>query len=173
MAQESFVHIAANTLHSPTIGTQHCLIFQPNLDSTKPHVMSGLIAKRSELAGLIEHYMKEVKRMAVDLQHLDATIKLFDPDCDLRAIRTKQFRKRNAYFKSGECARLVLEVLRTSESALSTDAIALAIMERKKLDSGDTELVKFTKKASITALRQQASCGFPPIPRTLLSSLLR
>lgn len=72
------------------------------------HVVSGLVSKRSELSGLIEHYMQEIKRMDADLHHLDATIRMFNPGYDLRTIRVKQHRKKNFYFKQGECARLVL-----------------------------------------------------------------
>jgi hypothetical protein len=123
------------------------------------HVVSGLVAKRSELAGMIEHYMQEIKRMDADLKHLDATIKLFDPDYDLRAIRAKKHRKKNVYFKPGECARLVLDVLREADCVLTTEKVALAVMAKKRLDSDDAELVRFVKHAAITALRNQANRG--------------
>lgn len=79
---------------------------------SESHVISALVAKRSELSGLVEHYMQEIKRMDADLHHIDASIKLFDPDYDLRTIKIKQHRKVNLYFKHGESARLVLDVLR-------------------------------------------------------------
>ena len=40
------------------------------------HVVADLITKRAELAGLIEHQQKEMARLADDLAHLDATLKL-------------------------------------------------------------------------------------------------
>jgi len=123
----------------------------------EPHVVSGLVSKRSELAGLIEHYMHEIKRMDADLHHLDATIKMFDPDYDLRTIRAKQHRKNNIYFKSGECARLVSDVLREAGSVMSTEAVALAVLKKKGLDADNKDVVVFFKKAAITALRHQAN----------------
>ena len=123
------------------------------------HVVSGLVAKRSELAGLIEHFMQEIKRMDADLKHLDATIKLFDPDYDLRAIHAKKHHKKNVYFKPGDCARLVLDVLREADCVLTTEKVALAVMRKKRLDSEDVELVKFVKRATVTALRHQANRG--------------
>lgn len=59
------------------------------------HVVSGLVAKKSELAGLMQHYQAEISRIGFDLKHLDATIKLFDPDFDLRTVRSKEYRERN------------------------------------------------------------------------------
>jgi hypothetical protein len=53
------------------------------------HVVAALISKRAELAGLIEHQQKEMGRLADDLAHLDATLRLFSPEIDLRTIRAK------------------------------------------------------------------------------------
>jgi hypothetical protein len=41
------------------------------------HVVTALVSKRAEMAGLIEHHRKEMGRLATDLAHLDATLKLF------------------------------------------------------------------------------------------------
>lgn len=141
-------------------------------------VVSGLVAKRSELSGQIEHYMQEIKRMDADLHHLDAAIKLFDPEYDLRTIRVRQHRKRNIYFKQGECARLALDVLREAGSAMSTEAVALAVLRKKGLDVADKDVVAFFKKAAITALRHQANrelvknTGVAPDGLTLLWKLV-
>lgn len=77
------------------------------------HVISGLVAKRADLSGLIAHHRQEMARLQGDLQHLDATIKLFEPDYDLRTIKSKQIRQRNQHFERGEGQRLVLEALRS------------------------------------------------------------
>jgi hypothetical protein len=121
------------------------------------HVVSGLVSKRSELAGLIEHHMQEIHRMNADLHHLDATIKLFNPDYDLRTVRIKQHYKKNRFFKSGESARLVLDVLREADGAISTEDVALALLNKKGLDSTDKDVLVFFKKAAITALRHQSN----------------
>ena len=76
------------------------------------HVVSGLVAKRSEMAGLIQHYQSEIARVSGDLRHLDATIKLFAPEFDLRTVRAKEHRERNQYFRQGERPRMVLDILR-------------------------------------------------------------
>ena len=45
----------------------------PTFDRQR-HVVSGLIAKRAELAGRIEVTHSEVRRLVIDLDSLDATI---------------------------------------------------------------------------------------------------
>jgi len=49
------------------------------------NVLSGLVAKRGELAGEVEHYRRELQRLAEALGHVDATIRLFDPSYELGA----------------------------------------------------------------------------------------
>ena len=53
-------------------------------------VVSGLVAKRSEMAGEVEHYRQELQRLGEELGHLDAAIRLFDPAYDLGAIKTSK-----------------------------------------------------------------------------------
>ena len=123
------------------------------------HVVSGLIAKRAEIAGLIEYHLQEAKRIGADLQHLDATIRLFAPDYDMRSVRAKQYRRKNSHFKPGECGRLILDVLRECVAPVSTEAVALSVMSKKRLSVHDDELLRFTKKAVINALGPLARRG--------------
>ncbi len=50
------------------------------------HVVSGLVAKRGELAGEAEHCRRELQRRADEVGQLDATIRLFDPDYPWAAV---------------------------------------------------------------------------------------
>lgn len=94
------------------------------------HVVSGLVSKRAELAGLVQHYQVEIGRLTGDLNHIDATIKLFAPEFDLRTLRAKEHRERNQYFKPGECSRVALDILRESGGALTSRQIVDAVLKR-------------------------------------------
>ena len=59
-------------------------------------VVSGLVSKRSEVAGQIISYQAEISRLQESLSHLDGSIKLFSPEYDLRTIKAKRTNKRNA-----------------------------------------------------------------------------
>ena len=37
-----------------------------------PHVVTGLIAKRAEIAGQIEHTQDQLRQLVIDLDHIDA-----------------------------------------------------------------------------------------------------
>jgi hypothetical protein len=49
-------------------------------DDTKalPHVVTGLIAKRREIAGRIEDLQSQLKQAVTDLQHVEASLRLED-----------------------------------------------------------------------------------------------
>jgi hypothetical protein len=86
------------------------------------HVVSGLVAKRGELAGEAERHRRALDRLAEKLRHLDATIRLFAPDYALGGIRATQRRRTRRWFGPGECQRLVLEVLRDAAGRCLTKA---------------------------------------------------
>lgn len=118
------------------------------------HVVSGLVAKRSELAGLIEHHQKAIAQLSADLAHLDATIKLFSPDFDLRTVRAKAHRRRSSPFAQGECQRLVLEIFREAgDTELSSRQIAESLIQRKGLENS-IEMIEQMQKTATGALRR-------------------
>ena len=111
---------------------------------TQSHVVSGLLSKRSELLSLLDHCTVEVDRLDTELKHLDATIKLFAPDTDLRSLPPKRFVEANKVFKQGESGRLVLEVLREAGGTLNTQAIAQRIADKKNLDESKIKSIRDT-----------------------------
>jgi hypothetical protein len=68
------------------------------------NIVSHLIAKRSEMAGEIEALQMRVRQMLIDLDALDSTIRVFQPDIDLEEVRPKQLPPRHAGYR-GEVAR--------------------------------------------------------------------
>lgn len=118
------------------------------------HVVSGLIAKRSEMAGLIEHHQKAIARLAADLTHVDATIKLFSPEVDLRTVRAKTHRVRNQYFKPGECQRLILEIYRDAAGQeLSSRQVAEQMVLRKGFEN-TSDMIEQMQKNAVAVLRR-------------------
>ncbi len=111
------------------------------------HVVTGLVAKRAELAGRIEQCRQELERLLTNVGHLDGSIKLFAPDYKLQGIRAKVPRQRNQFFRQGECQRLVLEIFRDAEEPLSARHIAAALVERKGLEATPAMIEQMRKNA--------------------------
>jgi len=51
------------------------------------HVLAGLVRKRAEIAGQLEVAQTQVRQLIIDVDNVDATIRLFAPDMDLEEIR--------------------------------------------------------------------------------------
>jgi hypothetical protein len=66
-------------------------------------------------------------------------------------------RRPNSWFKPGELARLVLEVLRTAPVALTVREITAQIMERRELDPQDARTAELLRKLVSNALNRQAA----------------
>ena len=116
-------------------------------------VVSGLVAKRGELAGEAEHYRQELQRLADELGHVDATIRLFDPSYNLGAIRVRKRGHRNQWFGQGECQRLILEILREAVQPLSGHTLTQALLVHKDLE-GHREAATQVKKTASAVLRR-------------------
>ncbi len=95
------------------------------------HVISALTQKRSELLGVIDHHKKEIKRVFDELTHINASIKIFNPDFNLREIKAKQFRQPCKFFRRGERAILVLDILRESDKPLTSEEVTSKIKAQK------------------------------------------
>ncbi|WP_448208430.1 hypothetical protein [Azospirillum sp. sgz302134] len=123
----------------------------------EPHVVSALKDKRAEIAGIIEDMERCIAQHRADLVHVDAVLRLYVPELEPDGIAPKAVRKRNDWFRPGELARLVLDVLRTAPAPLSTRDIAVRVMERRSLDAGDGRTVQLVMKLVSNAVTRQAA----------------
>jgi len=121
------------------------------------HVVSGLAEKRGELAGQAEHHRRELERLTQELGHLDAAIRLFDPEYPIGRVRARRLPRRQR-FGQGECQRLILETLRDAAGPLSERALVQALAARKGLDTDPAALVQLHKTAQ-GVLRRLAAKG--------------
>ena len=64
-------------------------------------------------------------------------MRLFDPDIRPNDIRPKQPRARNAWFRQGECLRLIYDELREATQPVTTRALAERIMRLKAIPPAD------------------------------------
>jgi len=121
-------------------------------------VVSGLVAKHREIAGRIDHHRKEIERLGAGLTHLDATLKLFAPDLDLRSLKPKLHRQRNVVFRPGQVPRFILDALREAVRPLTGHALGEQAVALKGLDSGP-ETLRAVQKSLTTALKTIAGKG--------------
>jgi hypothetical protein len=115
------------------------------------HVLSGLIAKRSELAGKIEMMQREMRELVAMIGHIDATIRAFDPNVDLEDI-TPKLPPRFQAFK-GEVQRLVLNALRKSDKPLSVGDLTLIVAAGRGISGEDKQFMRVLSRRVGACLR--------------------
>lgn len=115
------------------------------------HVISALRGKRGELAGLVDGLQDQLRQAMIDLDHIDASLRLFDPDIELDEIKPKPLPPRHRAFK-GQVTRAILAMLR-AEGPMDARAITLRLMAERELNLNDKGLQKAMHKRIGAALR--------------------
>jgi hypothetical protein len=118
------------------------------------HVIGALRNKRAELAGMLRQLEQQLVQQRANLAHIDATMRLFDPDIRPNDIRLKQPRARNAWFRQGECLRLIYDELREATQAVTTRELAVRIMQMKAIPATDDQRRERVQKTLLASLNR-------------------
>lgn len=121
-------------------------------DDTKalPHVVTGLIEKRREIAGRIEDLQRQLKLAVTELDHIEASVRIFKPDIDLGEYGPRPVPPPHEAFK-GEVTRILLGALREAGRPLHTQALTEILMRERGLPYDDLVARK-------TILRRVGAC---------------
>lgn len=129
------------------------------------HVLSGLVRKRAEIAGQIEHAQLALRKLVTDLDAIDAAIRIFDPNADTGAIPNRQYPPRHAAFR-GEMMRHVMGALRLAEGPVTSRDIARTVMVARGLDPEDPTMLQMIRKrvgACLWKMKQSGNAAEVPI----------
>lgn len=112
-------------------------------DYDRPNTVAGLVAKHAELTALREQYRAEIKKLTVDIDHLDAAIRLFDPNADTSPLKEYVTKHRA---EKGTVKRFVLNTMREATAPLTSRQITEAWVADRGLAADD---------ATVTAIRKR------------------
>lgn len=120
----------------------------------RPNTVAGLVAKHKELSALREKYREEIKKLTIDIDHLDAAIRLFDPNADTYAI--KQYVTKHRAEK-GSVKRFVLNTLRESDGAMTSRQLTELWVSDRGLKADEATLNAIRKRigACLKVCREQ------------------
>ena len=121
---------------------------------SEPHVIAALCRKRSELGGVVSQLEQRLVKHRADLAHLDATMRLFDPDIRPQEIRPKQQRARSVWFRPGECLRLIYDELRNAPQPVTTRELAVRLMRVKAMPTNDDRCRELIQKTILGSLNR-------------------
>jgi hypothetical protein len=97
-------------------------------------LLTGLIAKRAEIAGQVEHTQDQLR-----------AIHIFDPSIELEEIEARPVPPKHQAFR-GEVSPIVLATLRNAKKPLTTQDIAHRVMAERGLDTANQKLLKLMGK---------------------------
>ncbi len=120
---------------------------------TETHVIGPLRVKRAELAGMLRQLEEQLVQHRANLMHVDATMRLFDPDIRPKDILPKQPRARNAWFRQGECLRLIYDELREATQPVTTRELAER-MRVKAISPADTQRRERVQRTLLSSLNR-------------------
>src|ERR1700676_2770601 len=101
------------------------------LPDEQPVAVNALRNKRSQLAGDIEYHERQIDLLRADLVHLDAALRLFDPDTDPDDIMPRRrVPRRSHYFAKGEQTRRVFEAIRNHGTVSAVEIAAQAMADK-------------------------------------------
>lgn len=126
--------------------------------SENENLLSGLLRKRAQIAGELEAAQSSVRRIIIDLDSIDQTIRIFKPDIELDDIRPKPLPPRHAAYK-GEVARIILGVLRDTHHPMTAEELAMHVMAERDLNTSDTRLRKTIMKRIHACMRHYRTKG--------------
>lgn len=109
----------------------------------RPNTVSGLVAKRDELEALRERYKAEIRKLTVDIDHLDASIRLFDPAADNYALKAYVVKHRA---QKGTVKRFVLGCFREATEPLTSRQITEMWAANRGLAADDATLAILRKR---------------------------
>jgi len=118
------------------------------------HVIGALRSKRAELAGMLRQLEQQLVQQRANLAHVDATMRLFDPDIQPKDIPPEQPRARNAWFRQGECLRLIYDELREVTQPVTTRELAERIMRVKAIPAADDQRRERVQKTLLASLNR-------------------
>jgi hypothetical protein len=109
--------------------------------STGVHALSGLVGKRAEIAGQITQTRATLRQLIADLDHVDAAIRIFDPEFNIEGIRPKAPAALFPVSFRGEFVRVILDMMREAKGPVTTKEIAMHVMRGRDLNTADPALL--------------------------------
>ena len=123
----------------------------------KEHTIHGLIKKRAELAGQLLHHQKIARQILEALDGVDKTLKLFDPNVELFAIRAKKLPGRH-FARHREMSQIIFAALR-ERAPQTIRELTDRVMEERFLDKDDKKLLSLMRKRVMASCRQHRRRG--------------
>jgi hypothetical protein len=94
---------------------------------------------------------REIRELVLTIDHINASIRIFDPDAYLDEIKPKLLPRHSAF--RGEVSRLVLNALRKSDKPLPVSELTLIVPAGRGLTADDKPFLRLLSRRVGACLR--------------------
>lgn len=109
----------------------------------RPNTIAGVVAKHTELVALRDRCLANVRKLTVDIDHLDAAIRLFNGTADANPLGEYVIKHKA---QKGTVTRFVLGMLRETEGPLTSREITIAWCADRGLVADDATYATLRKR---------------------------
>jgi hypothetical protein len=88
----------------------------------------------------------------IALDHVEASLRLFDPDVDFAALGPRKVAQ-VLYDTKGDTGRIILDTLRNATRPIPTATITEAVMQARGLDQNDKGLCRLMMRRTVANLK--------------------
>jgi hypothetical protein len=124
-------------------------------------LLTALIDKRAHIAGEILGLEKQLSTLRAAIIHIDATLKLLDPDIRITEIRSKRpMFARSGYFAQGELSTRCQDAMRVAgPDGVSAEEVSIQALKEKELDPSDEKLRSDFVKRLVNTFERLSRAG--------------
>jgi hypothetical protein len=123
------------------------------------HVLTALYDKYASVMGALRQCEGEADKHRTDLEHIEATIKLFKPDWTGEGIKPRKAHRASRWPSRGAGMKTALSILRIATDPLTTRQIVLMVLDRLNMPEPDYDDLKLICSSFNSALRNKAARG--------------
>lgn len=103
-------------------------------DKIKTHQAKyTLLQLHAELAGKIIDNEKQAARLREDMKHVEAVLKLMEPDCNIATIAVRR-KESNRFYKRGTIFRSVMDIMRRAGRPMTCREIVGELLAAKGVE---------------------------------------
>lgn len=106
----------------------------------EPHVISALVRKRAQLAGVLAETARLQRTIAKHIAHVDQVLAVVGYRSDPKTI-PKRRKNTPSLFKRGQLPRIIYDIRREGPCATTDRGMAMEVMRRLKWDHSNEALL--------------------------------
>ena len=119
----------------------------------KHPAVAYLARLHADIGGRILDNRKQAKRLIEDMKHVEAVLRMYDPNYDVAAIVGRRRINGNPWFKRGTLFRGAIDALRTAAKPLTARELVIAMLAAKGIKNAPAARVRSLRGGVTNSLR--------------------